>query len=93
MGQESEGTPAIHELSSDLNKLRYVWILVSNLVATIFTVGLLRAWAVIRTWRYLADHTHMRTSGSLDNLVAEVGAEGRAASAEFFDIQGIDFGL
>ncbi|MCB1450668.1 MAG: DUF898 domain-containing protein [Nitratireductor sp.] len=82
-----------HEFKSTLGRGRYVWILVSNLVASIVTIGMLRPWAAIRTWRYLAGSTTLVAAGALDHFVDEAAPKGNVASAEFFDIEGIDFGL
>lgn len=82
-----------HELASSLGRLRYTWILVSNLFATILTIGLLRPWAAIRTWRYLAASTAVGALGTLDNFVDAAAPAGNVGAAEFFDIEGIDFGL
>ena len=82
-----------HELQSRISPLQYVWIMVSNLFATVFTIGLLRPWAAIRTWRYLADNTALLAKSDLGNIVDESTPEGAAASSEFLDIEGIDFGL
>jgi uncharacterized membrane protein YjgN (DUF898 family) len=82
-----------HELQSSISPLQYVWIMVSNLFATVFTIGLLRPWAAIRTWRYLADNTALLAKSDLGSIVDKSTPEGAAASSEFLDIEGIDFGL
>lgn len=82
-----------HSMSSDVSSLKYFWILVTNLIAVLFSVGLLRAWAAVRSWRYLAENTAITPMRSLDNIVDRQVVTGDAASAEFFDIEGIDFGL
>jgi len=82
-----------HRLQSSLGRGRYVWILVSNLFVTIFTLGMMRPWAAIRTWRYFADHTALVAAGSLDHFIDTAAPAGNVAAAEFFDIEGIDFGL
>lgn len=82
-----------HQLASGLSRRRYVWILATNLMATILSVGLLRAWAAIRTWRYLALNTGFQARGNLDGFIDEVAPAGAAAAAEYFDIEGIEFGL
>ena len=82
-----------HSFNSTLGRGRYVWILVSNLVASIVTIGMLRPWAAIRTWKYLCASTALVAAGSLDHFVDEAAPQGNVASAEFFDIEGIDFGL
>lgn len=82
-----------HRLSSHVGRFRYVWILVSNLFATLLTLGLLRPWAAVRTWRYLANSTGLHAAGALDHFVDGAAPEGNVGAAEFFDIEGIDFGL
>lgn len=82
-----------HILKSRLGRGRYLWIMVTNLIATILSLGLLRAWAAVRTWRYLADHTALEIDGDLESIVDTAQAEGNVAAAEYFDIEGIDFGL
>ena len=82
-----------HRFSSSFRRFQYIWILVSNLVVVLATVGLMRPWAAIRTWRYKVDNTMLDANGTLDSFVATRVEEGRAASAEFLDIEGIDFGL
>lgn len=90
---EGEAEVRTHQLSSSVSRLKYIWILTSNLVAILCSFGLLRAWAAVRTWRYMAEKTALKVDGSLDNIVAAQVAAGGAASAEFFDIEGIDLGL
>jgi len=82
-----------HRLRSTLGRRRYTWILVSNLFASLFTLMLLRPWAAVRTWRYLAANTSVAIAGTLDEIVETAAPEGNVAAAEFFDIEGIDFGL
>lgn len=84
---------ASHELQSSISPLQYVWIMVSNLFATVFTIGLLRPWAAIRSWRYLADNTALLAKSDLGSIVDKSTPEGAAVSSEFLDIEGIDFGL
>lgn len=82
-----------HRFNSTVGRLKYVWILFSNLIATILTIGMLRPWAAIRSWRYQVSHTRLEASSDLASFVEQREREGAAASAEFLDIEGIDFGL
>lgn len=84
---------AAHRLSSSVGRARYVWILVSNLVATLLSLGLLRPWSAVRTWRYIAAGTALAAAGALDRFVDTAAPEGNVGAAEFFDLEGIDFGL
>jgi uncharacterized membrane protein YjgN (DUF898 family) len=82
-----------HRFVSHVSRLRYVWILVSNLILTVLSLSLLRPWAAVRTWRYLAAATAVVTTGNLGHFVDEAMPQGNVAAAEYFDIEGIDFGL
>jgi uncharacterized membrane protein YjgN (DUF898 family) len=70
-----------------------VWILVSNLVAVVLSLGLLLPWARVRRARYTAAHTEASIDGSADSFVEAIRQEGSAAAAEFADIEGIDVGI
>jgi len=82
-----------HSFVSSISRLRYAWILISNFVATIVSLSLLRPWAAVRTWRYLAASTAVVSTGTLDGFIDEAMPQGNVAAAEYFDIEGIDFGL
>lgn len=82
-----------HRFQSTISRIRYIWIIFSNFIAVIFTIGLLRPWAAVRTWRYKAAKTNLLASGGLDDFIAKHADEGSAAAQEFLDIEGIDFGL
>ena len=84
---------AVHRLRSTLSRLKYVWIIFSNFVLVILTVGLMRPWAAIRTWSYLATNTALLQSGELAITRNMDDPEGNVATAEYLDIDGIDFGL
>jgi uncharacterized membrane protein YjgN (DUF898 family) len=70
-----------------------IWIRLSNIVAVLFTAGLLIPWAKIRRFKYVADHFTVISEETLDVFSAasepEVNALGDAAT-DFFDI---GFGL
>ena len=50
---------------SDLNPLRYLWILLSNFIATVLTALLLYPWAQIRQYRYQAERITVRPTGAV----------------------------
>lgn len=82
-----------HQFQSTIGRRRYAWILLTNLLATIATIGLLRPWAAIRTWRYQVDNTSLESQSDLGKFIEQRQHEGAAVSSEFLDIEGIDFGL
>jgi uncharacterized membrane protein YjgN (DUF898 family) len=83
----------VHRFKSTLSRLRYVWIIFSNFFAVIFTVGLLRPWAAIRSWSYLVSNTALIQAGNMPISKNVIDPSGNAATAEYLDIDGIDFGL
>jgi len=82
-----------HMLASSIGRWRYTWISVSNLIATVFTLGLARPWAAIRMARYMALVTALDTTGSLNGYFSTLQTEGAAVGAEFMDIEGFDVGF
>ncbi|WEX88054.1 YjgN family protein [Sinorhizobium garamanticum] len=82
-----------HRLLSDLSRLRYTWIAVSNFVVTLVTLGLMRPWAAVRMARYVNEHTAVRFDGNVGEILSAIEAEGSAVGAEFMDIEGFDFGF
>ncbi|MDY0242566.1 MAG: YjgN family protein [Rhodospirillaceae bacterium] len=82
-----------HHFSSALSRRRYAWIAISNLLATLFTLGLARPWAAVRMARYVAAATTIRIDGSLDDYLNQVTETGPAISAEYLDMEGFDFGF
>ncbi len=82
-----------HRLRSNLSRFGYIWLLLSNLVVILCTVGLMRPWAAVRTWRYFANHTQLQSTEPLDTFEGDTVQEGSAVAAEFTAMEGIEFGL
>lgn len=82
-----------HRLLSDLPRLGYAWIAISNFVVTILTLGLMRPWAAVRMARYVNEHTAVRCEGNVGEIFDRIEAQGSAVGAEFMDIEGFDFGF
>lgn len=82
-----------HRLFSDLGRLRYFWIVVSNLVVTILTLSLMRPWAAVREHRYVIEHSGIVVDGELGDVVSSMQASGSAVTAEYLDLEGFDFGF
>ncbi len=79
-----------HQFVSDLGRLRFFWILLSNTVVVLLTFGLMRPWAAVREWRYVAEHTGIRIVGNVGEVMSEIEQTGSATSAEFMDLEGFD---
>jgi uncharacterized membrane protein YjgN (DUF898 family) len=82
-----------HQLGSNLSRLRYLWIMLSNAVMVVCSLGLLWPVAAVRTWRYLMNCTQFHSAGPLDGFVGEESRKSSAAAAEYLDLGGIDFGV
>jgi len=83
----------VHPLFSDLSRGRYFWIVLSNFVITVLTIGLMRPWAAVREARYAASHTGITPQGEIGEIMASIQASGSAVSAEYTDMEGMDFGF
>lgn len=82
-----------HYLVSDMSRLRYFGIVIGNLVITLVTLGLMRPWAAVREARYVAECSGIALDGNLGEVVSSIQATGGAASAEYLDMEGFDFGF
>jgi uncharacterized membrane protein YjgN (DUF898 family) len=82
-----------HPLYSDLSRGRFFWIFVSNFVITLLTLGLMRPWAAVREARYMAEHSGIIPRGDVGEIMASIQASGSAISAEYMDMEGMDFGF
>jgi uncharacterized membrane protein YjgN (DUF898 family) len=82
-----------HLLASSIHRGRYLWISVTNLFATLFTLGLARPWAAVRMAKYLAVVTALDATSSLDAYFGAVKNSGSAIGSEYMDVEGFDFGF
>ncbi|MGO4834028.1 DUF898 family protein, partial [Rhizobiaceae sp. 2RAB30] len=82
-----------HMLHSSILRRRFAWISVTNLIATIFSLGLARPWAAIRMARYLSLTTALDVTGSLEDYAGSIEQSGSAVGAEYMDIEGVNIGF
>jgi len=54
-----------HRLAANQKVLEVIWLMVSNLVGIVLTIGLLIPWAKVRTARYRAEHLYVIANGEL----------------------------
>lgn len=71
----------------------YAWILVSNTLATLVSLGLLHPWSEIRRLRYLAAHTSVTGVETFDTVTGARGGAGSAAGEEIADAFDIEVGF
>ncbi len=82
-----------HPLMGDLGRMRYFWILLSNTIISILTVGLMRPWAAVRERRYLVEHLGIAFKGDIGEVMSSIQSTGTPVSAEYLDMEGFDFGF
>jgi uncharacterized membrane protein YjgN (DUF898 family) len=82
-----------HRLHSDMPRLKYVWVAVSNFFVTIFTLGLMRPWAAVRMARFQAQHTGVTFDGEIGDVFSEIRSDESAVGGEFMDLEGIAVGF
>lgn len=83
----------VHRFHSTISKRRYAWIMVTNLIAIGFTLGLLIPWARIRVARFIAENTYVIPGGPIDQFVENVKESQGVIGEEYVDIEGVDIGI
>lgn len=58
-----------YNFSSTLTVNGYIWLVISNFLLQVFTLGIARPWVMVRTTNYLADHTAV--IGEMEYLIAQ----------------------
>jgi uncharacterized membrane protein YjgN (DUF898 family) len=80
--------------SSRLSARNLIWIRFTNLLAIIFSLGLLSAWAKVRHTQYLLSHISLISNGDLDNITADLSQQQNSAIGDAAtDFMNVDVGL
>ncbi|KAA3626871.1 MAG: DUF898 domain-containing protein [Proteobacteria bacterium] len=79
--------------AADMELGGYTKLVVVNTLATVFTLGLFRPWAMVRTVRYKCEHLHLLAEENLDGFVAQEEAELSALGEEMGEMFDFEFGL
>lgn len=82
-----------HRLHSDMPRLKFVWVAVSNFLVTIFTLGLMRPWAAVRMARLEAEYAGVAFAGEIGDVFSEIRSDESAVGGEFMDLEGIAVGF
>lgn len=80
-------------LRCSISAARYAWILGSNALVSLFTLGMMYPWGEVRRLRYLAAHTIVSGAETFDSVVGTRGLPGSAAGEEIADAFDIDVGF
>ena len=76
--------------NSKINPIRFVWISLTNLVAVVFSLGLLLPWAQVRKYRYLSNCTEYRVLRDMDQFIDDEVSAKSAFGEEFAEFEGIE---
>ena len=81
-----------HRFVSRVSPLRLVAISITNSLAIVVSLGLLTPWARIRLARYLAEHSWIAPSESLDSFTSAALERQSAIGDAYSDLEGFDVG-
>ena len=82
-----------HRLESTMSPLMMAWIIFSNVVLCIVTIGFFYPWARVRLARYQMAHLTLIAEGDIDAYVSEVFETQSAVGEEIGSVFSFDFGL
>jgi uncharacterized membrane protein YjgN (DUF898 family) len=82
-----------HRFRSTLRPSRYAWIVATNVLATLFTLGLAHPWAAVRLWRYSTENLYVLPGEDPEAFVDTQEVAGSAFGSEFTALDALDLGL
>ncbi len=82
-----------HEFVSTVEAPKYVWIIVTNTLLSLLTLGLMIPWGKIRLAKYMASKTEVLAGGDLGGYTSTVIETHGVTAAEYADIEGFDIDL
>lgn len=80
----------ILEFESKINPIKFAWILVSNLVLSILSLGLLVPWSKVRIYRYLSSVTMVKAIGDIENFIDEAVLNQSSIGEGVADLEGVE---
>jgi uncharacterized membrane protein YjgN (DUF898 family) len=84
---------ATHRLEADYKLGSYAWLMFTNTLFIVLTLGLFFPWARVRNARYAAQHIALQADGDLDAFAARQRDEISAAGGEIADLFDVDLGV
>ena len=81
------------EFSTDCNQWHFAWIVGSNWIVRILTLGLMTPWAAIRLYRYQVESLQLDLRHDPDDLLNRIQQDHSALAEEISDIFDIDISL
>lgn len=82
-----------HQFISTFETPKYAFIIITNVLAVVFSLGLAVPWTRIRLARYVAENTKVVAKGSLGGYTSSVIETSGVSAAEYADIEGFDIDI
>ncbi len=82
-----------HSFAARYELKSYAWLMFTNTLGIVFTLGLFYPWAKVRTAAYVAGHVEFIADGDLDGFVADQHEQVSAIGQEVGDIFDVEFGI
>lgn len=82
-----------HNFKARYQLAPFGWIMVSNFLLTVLTLGLFIPWAKVRLAQYAAGHVAVDVAGDLDQFAAVSQSDESAFGEEFGDVFGMEVGI
>ena len=80
----------ILDFESQINPVKFAWILISNLVLSILSLGLLVPWSKIRSYKYLSSVTMVNAIGDINNFIDEAASNQSSLAEGMSDLEGVE---
>ena len=84
---------AEHGFSSTMEVMEYFVIVVTNSLATAFTLGFYHPFAQVRAYRYQIEHLDLKSAGNLDQFIADEREQVSALGDEAAEFMDFDIGI
>ncbi|MBF4521132.1 DUF898 domain-containing protein [Acinetobacter towneri] len=78
---------------TDCGQWHYAWIMVTNWIVKVLSLGLMTPWAAIRLYRYQVESLSLHLKNDPDAMINKLQAEHSALAEEISDIFDIDVSL
>jgi uncharacterized membrane protein YjgN (DUF898 family) len=82
-----------HKLGANLSALAVAWIMITNILLTMLTLGIFYPWAQVRIARYRVEHLSLEAASDLDEFTSETFGTQSAVGEEIAGFFDLDFGL
>lgn len=89
----NHATLSSHAFSANYTTASYMWLVLSNTVAIVLTIGLFIPWAKVRVASYKAEHTKMLVDGDLNQFSSAVSQRVGPLGEGVSDVFDMDVGF